>query len=428
MSNSKETRPTAADTPTAGMAGPPAKTAAPVRLGIALFLGAALWLGPFAANNAVLLPARLEQVAPDDKVGLVALLAITGSIVALVANILFGALSDMTRSRFGRRTPWMIVGSIGASAALFALLTAETPGMIIFIWCVFQFFLNAVAASVLALLADRVPLKLRGTYSAIYGLGFLVGAFGSQIVASGFVTNPTTGMVVFAVAVLASGPLVAIIAPEKSNKNVPRQTVSVQMLVQNFSFPRRGARDFYFALSGKLIFVFGYYSIVGYQLYILTDYMQLDLSKAGSVIGTMATISLVTALVFGLLSGPISDKLGRRKILVMGSAILVAIAALLPFIFAEPWAMLAFALIGGIGQGIYNSVDQALNTEVLPSPDNAAKDLGILNMANTGGQILGPASTSLVVGLTGGYGAVFIVGAALLVLSAGLIKPIKSVR
>lgn len=400
----------------------------PIRLGIALFLGGMLWIGPFFANNAVLLPARLEQVAPADKVGLVALLAITGSIVAMAANILFGAFSDLTRGRFGRRAPWMILGSIGASASLFALMSTASTFFIIVAWCCFQFFLNAIAAPLLAMLADRVPPQRRGTYSAVYGVGVLFGLYGSQIVAAPFVTNPLLGMTVFAVAVLLAGPIVVLIAPEKSNRNVPRMPFSGAMLLQNFAFPRRNARDFYLALSGKLLYVLGTFAISGYQLFILTDYMKVSLAEAGGVIGVMATIQLVTSLVFGAISGPISDRLNRRKALVIGSAALVAVASLLPFFFAHPWAMLLYALIAGIGGGVYNSVDQALNTEVLPSPDNAAKDLGILNMANTGGQIVGPGLTSAVVGLTGGYGPVFIVAAGVVVVSAALIRPIRSVR
>lgn len=400
----------------------------PVRLGIALFLGGVLWIGPFFANNAVLLPARLEQIAPDDKVGLIALLAITGSIVAMLANIFFGALSDLTRGRLGRRAPWLIVGSLGASASLFLLQAASSPGAILAAWMAFQLFLNAIAAPLLAMLADRVPPARRGTYSAIYGVGVMFGIFGSQIVASGFVTDPVAGMTLFAIAVLIAGPLVALIAPEKSNLRVPRERFSASMIARNFSFPRRGARDYYLALSGKLLFILGTYSLTGYQLYILTDYMGVDLAGAGAIIGQMAGIQLVTALVFGAISGPISDRLRRRKVIVIGSAFLVAAASLIPFAVAQPWAMLAYALIAGIGTGIYNSVDQALNTEVLPNPENAAKDLGILNMANTGGQILGPGLTSAIVGLSGSYGPVFIVATAVVAGSALLIAPIRSVR
>lgn len=421
-------------TPSAPDFGPPLLDAprpspsVPKRVGVALFLGGALWIGPFFANNAVLLPARLEQIAPDDKVALVAILAITGSVVAMIANIFFGAFSDLTRSRFGRRAPWMILGSVGASASLFALSATDSPELVIAWWMLFQFFLNAIAAPLLATLADRIPAARRGTYSAVYGVGIIVGVFGSQIAASGFTTNPVAGMVIFAVVVLLAGPLVALIAPERSNRDDPRETFSLKMLGRNFLFPTRGARDYYFALSGKLLFVVGTYSITGYQLFILTDYMGLSLAEAGGTIAIMGLIQLGTALVFGAISGPISDRLGRRKPLVIGSAFVVAAASLFPFFIAESWAMIVYALVAGIGSGVYNSVDQALNTDVLPDPDNAAKDLGILNMANTGGQILGPGLTSGIVGLASSFGPVFIVAAIFTGASALLIQPIKSTR
>ena len=57
--------------------------------------------------------------------------------------------------------------------------------------------------------------------------------------------------------------------------------------------------------------------------------------------------------------------------------------------------MLGFATVGGLAFGIYYAVDAALMSEVLPSSESRARDLGILNMANTGGQVLAPAASSL---------------------------------
>src|SRR5487761_2383386 len=91
------------------------------RLAVAIALGGPLWVAPYVAGIAVLLPARLAVVAPDTKVGLIATLAMIGSLVALIANILFGAASDLTRSKLGRRTPWLIVGSVASAALLYAL-------------------------------------------------------------------------------------------------------------------------------------------------------------------------------------------------------------------------------------------------------------------------------------------------------------------
>lgn len=400
----------------------------PARLGIALFLGGALWIGPFFAFNAVLLPARLQEIAPNNKVALIAVLAITGSLVAMIANIVFGALSDRTRSRWGRRAPWMILGSVGACASLFVVRGAADPTVVVVGWMLFQLFLNAIASPLLATLVDRVPPSRRGTYSAVYGVGVLFGIFGSQTVAAVFVTSPTTGMLVFAVMVLIAGPVVAIIAPEKSNRDVPREPLRWSTIANNFAFPRRNSRDYYLALAGKLFFSLGLYSLTSYQLYVLTDYMNQSLAEAGAVIATMSVIQLVTALVFGALSGPISDRVGRRKPFVIGAAVLVAVASTAPFLWAQPWAMLFYALVAGIGNGIFNSVDQALNTEVLPDPETAAKDLGILNMANTGGQIIGPGMTSSIVGLTGGYGPVFLAAAGIAAASILFIAPIRRVR
>lgn len=400
----------------------------PARLAVALFLGVVMWIGPFIGFNAVLLPARLDIIAPDQKVALVATLAVVGSIVALVANIFFGALSDLTRSRFGRRIPWIVVGSVGTFLSATFVITTESVAVMVAGWCGFQFFLNAIVAPLVTVIPDRVPTKLRGSYSAVYGVAMMVGASLGQLAASGFVADPQQGMWILAVTVLLCAPVVAILAPDTSNTHVPRPRFSKAMVLQNFTFPLKGSRDFYFALSGKLLFVLGTFSVTGYQLYILTDYMGASSQVAGSTIAAMSIINLVTGLVFGAISGPISDKLGRRKILVMGSAVLVALGTTFPFFVAQPWAMIVFALIAGVGQGVYNSVDQALNYEVLPDPETAAKDLGILNMSNTGGQIMGPALTSAVVGLSGGYGGVFIAAAAVLVASAGLIKPIRKAR
>lgn len=399
-----------------------------VRLPAALVLGVSMWIATFVGFFTVLLPARLAILAPDEKVPVLATIAVVGSIVALLANIVFGALSDLTRSRFGRRNPWIVVGSIGSFASLSVVSTTENVTTLVVAWCVFQLFLNAIVAPLVTVIPDRVPESSRGSYSALYGVSMTIGATVGQLVASRFVGDPQRGMWVLAAVVLVCGPLFAGLAPEESTKDVPRREFSPAMLLASFSFPMKQARDFYLALSGKLLFVLGSFSITGYQVYILTDYMQADTATVGNTIAMMSIITLVTGLVFGAGAGPVSDRIKRRKVLVMGSALLVAVAMAVPLLVAKPWAMVVYALIAGVGSGIYNSVDQALNYEVLPDPGTAAKDLGILNMANTGGQIMGPALTSAVVGASGGYALVFVVAAGVLVASAALIKPIRKAR
>ncbi len=400
-----------------------------LRLGVAIVLGNLLWLAPFIAGISVLLPARLEVVAPDQKIQAIATLAMAGSLVALIANIVFGALSDRTRSRLGKRAPWMILGSLATAASLYALSHARSVAGIVVLWCVFQFFLNAIVAPLVAVIPDRVPERLRGTYSAVYGVGATIGAGVAGVVASRFVTDPEHGLVVFAAAILLAGPLVALIAPDRSNKHEPRPAFDRQAILHSFALPRRHARDFYLALFGKLLFVLAMYSITGYQLYILTDHFELDALAAGTMIATIATIQTIGSLIAGVASGPLSDRFGRRKAPVVAAALLLGVALAVPFFWQDPASMIVFAVLGlGLAFGVFNAVDQALNYRVLPDPSTAAKDLGILNMANTGGQILGPVVMSLAVTSLGGYRSGFIIAAGIAVVSAVTVSLIRSTR
>lgn len=80
----------------------------------------------------------------------------------------------------------------------------------------------------------------------------------------------------------------------------------------------------------------------------------------------------------------------------------------------NPWTMVVYGLLAGLGMGIFFAVDQALNLEVLPNPQTAAKDLGILNLANTGSQIIGPiVAAAIVTASHGSYFGIFPVCAGL---------------
>lgn len=398
------------------------------RVAIALFLGAVLWIGPYIGTIAVLLPVIAQNIAPDEKVAVVGTAGVVGAFLSLLSNIVFGALSDVTRSPMGRRAPWILGGAIAGAAALLGLTTATTVPMLFVWWFLYIIGLNAIVAPMVAVISDRVTEKYRGTVSAIYGVAFIIGASLSQIIGASFIGDPSTGVLLFAIATLASGLLFVIIAPEGSNRAQQGAKLSARDILHSFALPRHGARDFYLALLAKFLLMAGLYAITNYQLYILTDYIGMDAVAAGGIISTAALITLVTGLIFGFGSGPLSDKVARRKPFVIGAALLIGVGVLVPAIAPFSWAFIAFAVLSGIGNGVFSSVDQALNIEVLPDKKNAAKDLGLLNVANSGGQMVGPVITSIVVAASGGYQLVFVVAAVLLAASALSVAFIRKVR
>jgi len=399
----------------------------PYREGIALVVGSLLWLGSYLGLVGVLVPARIAEIAPHDKASIVALMSTTAMIVSTIANIVEGALSDRTRSRFGRRTPWLIFGSVGSCAMILLWGMANSVWTIVLCAAVYQIFLNAIVAPLIAVLSDRVAKRHRGVISSMYALGFSIGGYGGQIVAAQFLHISYFGFVAMAIFALLSGPVTALILREKSTLDMPVEPLSRRVIAQQFSFPRHNTRDYYLALCGKLSIVTAKYTILGYQLYLLTDYMHLQGAAVSSYIGMVSMLLLVTSVVTTLFSGVLADKLNVRKLPVIIAGLFIAVGVFLPSLSPDPRWMLAYGLIAGLGMGVFNSVDQALNIEVLPNQRTAAKDLGILNMANNGGQVLGPLYAGLVINMIG-YHAVFWVASATAFIGVFLISFIRSVR
>src|SRR5690606_6014270 len=141
----------------------PVEPLAPVRLpwlaSVALVnLGTYVaFFGPLA----VLLPQQTEAVVGDGKE--TALAVVTGicAAISMVANPLFGALSDRTRARVGRRVPWITAGSLVGALGLTILSGATEFWQVVAGWCLVQASVNASLAAITATLPDRVPVAQR---------------------------------------------------------------------------------------------------------------------------------------------------------------------------------------------------------------------------------------------------------------------------
>ncbi len=139
-------------------------------------------------------------------------------------------------------------------------------------------------------------------------------------------------------------------------------------------------------------------------------------------------VNALAMVVSTVLGGWLSDRHDRRKLFVGASAALSAAALVIPAVSASWSAMIVFSVVNGLGFGCYMAVDTALVTLVLPQAEDAARDMGVLNIANAGPQIVAPFAASLIVSVSGGYTALFLAGAALSVLGALAVRPIRSVR
>lgn len=408
-----------------------------IRLTIGFTLSAIACAIPWVALSSLILPQLLDQIDPSTREAMIGTINAVGSVVALLSNVVFGTLSDLTRSRFGRRSPWIIGGGLLTGLCIFGIGFTDSQTMILVLWCTAQIGYNMMLAPFVATMSDRVPDKVRGTVSGFYGAGIAIGQTLGSLIGSQLIGHIQGGFFMGAAVFAVIGIVTVLVWPrERSSVDVAREPFSWRMLMNSFRPPRH-APDFYYALFGRTLMMAGYNMVTMYQLYIVKYYVLKDsgfdesdlAGHAASIIATMSIITLVVSLVAAMVAGPISDRMGMRKVPISLASCLFAVGVAMPWVMPNQFGMYLFAGIAGFGYGVYNAIDQALNVAVLPNPEEAGKDLGILNLANTLCTVLGSLLASGVVLLSGrNYMWIFPAAIIVVLLAALLIMRIRNVK
>lgn len=399
----------------------------PVQRGLLplLFAGNSVMYALYIGVGGVLLPLQIERIAPHDKVAMLGLVSGVSAVFAALFNPVAGALSD----RSGRRNPWILTGGLLAVPAMALLGAVNSVLLVAVAWCLGQAVMNVYQSALTSVVPDRIPAERRGTASAAVGLGMPIGSVVGVLVANGFSDHFATGYLILGALVAAGAVLFTGLSREQPKpaaaEERPRPTLKEQ--AGAFADSLR-AHDFRWAFIGRALLVLGYFSVSGYQLYILQDHIALPhgLSPTGAV-AVLTPVSSVAMLVSIAVCGPLSDRLDARKRFVGISAAASGLAMVIPMVSPTFIAMIAFSVVNGLAFGCFMAVDTALVTLVLPRAEDAARDMGVLNIANAGPQIIGPFIASAVVSLAG-YTTLFLVGGVLSILGALAVRPIRSVR
>lgn len=398
------------------------------RFAVGFALISILWATPFAMGSGVLLPQVFNTIPGVSAEAALGTMNSIGCVFALIANILFGALSDMSRFKLGKRTPWIVLGGIIGAVGFLIVFQSHTLWPIIVGWCIVQVGINCLIAPAVAVLSDRIPEATRATFSSLYGASMVVGTQLGNFIGSYFLKNASTGFAIGMVIFFFSGIVTVLVWPREASAASNRAERSWADVARSFIPPTKNCRDFYLALFGRLAFVLGCYMIIGYQLYILQKYCNMSDDVASSTMKVLAVITTITTILAAAVSGPLSDYLQRRKIIVAASSVVIAVGMLFPIFMPNAMGMYIYGALAGLGNGCYMSVDQALNVDVLPNGEEAGKDLGILNLSNTIGQVLAPVCTTAVIGIFGGYRMVFPGAIICLLLGTVFIMMIRKVK
>ncbi|MCF6378218.1 MFS transporter [Nocardioides KLBMP 9356] len=420
---------------------PPVRwTASLVMLNLGLMAG---WFGPIQ----VLLAQQAARVADAEPGGLskellLSVVLFVGAMISLLANPVWGAFSDRTRSRLGRRVPWVIGGVLIGAVGLLLLSGADSAAAMILGWSLVQLALNAAWAGGTAAVPDQVPVPQRGL------IGGMIAIAGTVGVLLGIKIAEWTGSIAQGYVVIAVVMLVLSVPYVLGSRDIPLPSdhelapMDWKQLLRSFWVSPKEHPDFAWAWVTRFLVNLGNWIALNYLFYYLTDGLGFTDDDATAKLGLLVLIYGGTTVATTVVVGAWSDRVGRRKIFVTCSGLLIGLSMLVLGTWqAWPGALLA-AVVLGAGFGVYQAVDFALITQVLPGASDRAKDLGVINIASALPQVIAPAVAGLILvvvraaggsvatqgeSFSVGYGVVYAVGFVLCVLGSVFVTRIRSV-
>lgn len=375
---------------------------------------------------------KVQSIVPDaEKTTALSIVAGVGALAAFLANVIFGRLSDRTTSRWGRRRPWIVAGTVVMTVGFLIMALGSSVAVVTLGWFVAQAGANATLAPFIATLADQVPKFQRGKISAALGMAQNVGVLGGTIVAEQFQSNLVLMFVGPSLLAIAIMIVFAFILRDQVLPAKPPR-MSAREWAQTFWVNPRQHPDFALAWWSRFLITFSTFLFTTFRLFFMQDRIGLSVSDAVGAVTIGVLIYTVVLVVVSPIAGWISDRTGRRKMLVAASTLIFAIGIMMLIFATDVAHFYAVEAVLGLAYGIYVGVDLALVIDVLPNPDDSGKDLGVFNMANAMPQTLAPAigGVLLAVGSVNNqnYDLLLWVAGIASVVGAIVVLPIKKVR
>ncbi|MFP7298949.1 MFS transporter [Neobacillus niacini] len=398
------------------------------RLTFGIMLGYTCMMVGLLTPAAMLLTFKMMEIDPNGYTASYGLIAGIGAFFALIGNPIGGAVSDRTNIAFGRRRTWILFGPMFGCAALFGIGLATEIWHVIVCWCVAQLFFNFGMAAYTALIPDQVMEEKRGTISGLLGLAMPVGVAIGMVLMM-FIPTATTLTKWSLVSIIGLvGPIISLFIIRDGKVEIPNVVKEKVSLKEKFNkvYPSpRKFPEFTWAIVSKFLLMMGYCATL-YTTVMLVNRLGFSQAQATTSVGTITLIGLAATSLTSILGGVLSDRLKKQKPFLYGSAFVILVGLAIFTFIPNYTAVIIASVILGLGYGCFSSVDMALVTRILPNKEDAAKDFGLMNVANALPQSIVPAIAPLLLGI-GGWTFFYLFLAGFMVLAMLALKPLPEI-
>ncbi|MFJ4175369.1 MFS transporter [Microbacterium sp. NPDC089696] len=394
-----------------------------------------LMLASFGASIAMMVPLsyglalRITELAPghEEVLGYV---TGTAQLIFLVLSPMIGIWSDRTRSRLGRRTPFLILG--GILGLIGAAIIGFAPNLLLVGagWVVAMTGWSTTGAALQTLLADKLPDGQRGKVSALTNLMTQV----APVIGIGiaYAVSSSTFLVFFVPAVI--GVVLIMLFPifkrEGSSKDlVVDAGVTLRKVVSGYGFNARKYPDFAWNWIGRLVFFIGLYFNTTFGTFFYAQRLDLPVREVAGVVATVGMLGVVAAAGGALLGGFLSDKLKRRRLFVLIAAFIFVGGALAEaFAWSLP-QLIVGAVLMQLAIAVFATVDQAIIFAVIPDRAESGRYMAVVAFAQKIPSAVAPLLAPLIitigaVGAEKNYTMLYLTG-AVFALAGGVLVALK---
>jgi Na+/melibiose symporter-like transporter len=354
------------------------------------FALSALW----SSLHSIVLPLRLlDFVVESEKNTFLGLLTFAGLTLAMVVQPIAGAISDRSGFGWGRRRPYILLGTILVILFLPGIGLAGSYIALFAIYCLLQVSSNTAQGPYQAFIPDLVTGRRRGLASGVKSLLEILGGIALLYPIAFFMDRYASGEVVFwlwlalgALAIVLLGAMLATVLTVKEGPatGIPGLPL-LPALYRSFKIDIRANRDFVWFLVSRLFVFMAFTTLQTFALFFLRDVVGVANPATATAQFSIVAVADMLAVVYP--AGRLSDRIGRRPIAVT-SGFLGALGIILIFLFQHSYTLI---MVGGglvgVSFGAFVSTNWALATDLVAKGEEA-RYLGLTNLATAGGAAL----------------------------------------
>ena len=338
------------------------------------------WLGIqtiWDGLNITIIPGRLDDLSRDTQGTLLAVIMIAGAVAPIIIQPTVGLISDYTVTRWGRRKPYIVIGSLLDVVFLAGIAFNNDFVAMVAFYFLLQVSSNLAQGPFQGYVPDLVPAKQVGLASGLMGLMLTLGTIVGVGIATlgGIIDN--LALATLALGVVEVVTMVILVATVDEGRTGPPRTRSWrEIALSAWSRDVLRERDVLWLLLVRLLFLGAYNATLIAIGYFRRSHGLSDADADATVFLATAIVGVSTALA-AIPGGRLSDRYGRRPV-IWAAAAIACIGLLGVAVAPSPGFAVASWIPFGIGMGIFLSADWALMADVIPK-ETAGRYMGILN-------------------------------------------------